>query len=192
MAKTILITREQLLELLRYEPETGKLYWRERGEHWFKDGGAGQAANAASWNTQNANKEAFTAINGARGYKRGPIFGAKLYAHRVIWMMVHGEWPDVIDHVNGITTDNRLLNLRSVSQRQNAKNSKKRNNSTAVIVGVTWNKQRSKWLSQIKVVKPDGSCGTKYLGEFKSVEDAIAARKAAEAAHGYHLNHGRK
>lgn len=50
----------------------------------------------------------------------------KLKVHRVVWAIVKGEWPNgVIDHINGITTDNRIENLRDVDHRTNIENQKK-------------------------------------------------------------------
>ena len=43
--------------------------------------------------------------------------------HHMVWGLVHGKFPKVIDHINGDKTDNRLENLREVSQGDNRKNS---------------------------------------------------------------------
>ena len=43
-------------------------------------------------------------------------------AHRVIWFLQTGEWPDsdlVIDHINGVRNDNRWVNLRQVTVKEN-------------------------------------------------------------------------
>lgn len=41
------------------------------------------------------------------------------YAHRYIWWMMTGEWPDVVDHINEVKDDNRWCNLRSVTRQKN-------------------------------------------------------------------------
>lgn len=38
---------------------------------------------------------------------------------RVAWALMTGEWPDTIDHINGIRDDDRWVNLRNVSNAQN-------------------------------------------------------------------------
>jgi hypothetical protein len=61
------------------------------------------------------------------------ICGKVFRAHRLVWFYHYGVWPDnLIDHINGIKTDNRIVNLRDVSNRvngQNRKKAKKRDNN---------------------------------------------------------------
>lgn len=43
--------------------------------------------------------------------------------HHMVWVTVHGRFPTLIDHINGDKTDNRIENLREVSQGDNRMNS---------------------------------------------------------------------
>ena len=53
------------------------------------------------------------------------IYDKPYRAHRVIWALVHGEWPEgQIDHINGVRDDNRLENLRVVTNQDNQKKHK--------------------------------------------------------------------
>lgn len=100
--------------------------------------------------------------------------------------MVHGVWPDFIDHINGDKADNRITNLRSIVKQENHRNMKRFSSSSTGVTGVTRHHQTNKWRAYITVNQKQLS-----LGCFERIDDAIAARKAAEAAHGFHPNHGR-
>ena len=178
MAERANITPDLLRQLLRYEPETGKLFWK------LRDVPEGNL-HIHSWNARLAGKEALTAKD-SRGYFHGTILYSSLRAHRVIWAMHHGEWPKgEIDHINHDKTDNRADNLRVVSHKQNLRNRSLHKNSSSGFTGVVWHKSRGKWRAQIGV-----NGVTKYLGLFETIDDAIAARKAADSKHGFHENHG--
>lgn len=58
------------------------------------------------------------------GYERVLIYGRKRTVHRMVYEAFVGplEEKDVIDHINGIKDDNRIENLRKVSQSDNMKN----------------------------------------------------------------------
>lgn len=170
---------ELLRKMLRYEPDTGKLFWRKRSEKMF--------SYAKGWNVRFAGKEAFTALS-VKGYLRGDVLGVSCRAHRVIWAIVHNEDPlhNQIDHVNGRRTDNRIENLRLVDHTGNCKNAKQRRDNTSGRTGVTWNRQKNKWQAYVNVFGKK-----KHLGLFPYKRDAIAARVRAEIEHGFHQNHGR-
>ncbi|MFC0666224.1 HNH endonuclease [Azotobacter chroococcum] len=108
-------------------------------------------------------------------------------AHRLAWLYVHGRWPDgQIDHINGIRTDNRIANLRDVSHVENGRNQRLARNNTSGVNGIHWFKRRNKWRVEITVDRKK-----RHIGYFENLEDAVAARKAAEQSFGFHENHGR-
>ena len=178
---------ETLRKLLRYDAGTDKLFYLARTEDMFEDGAQSARHRCARWNSMYSGKEAFSSVT-ITGYLIGSIHGKKLYAHRVIWAMETGEWPsDEIDHVNGVRSDNRIQNLRSVSHAVNLRNQKRSANNTSGATGVYWSKGASKWAARIVY----GGV-SKHLGVFDRFEDARGARKSAEVEHGFHHNHGRK
>lgn len=186
MAKTPLPTPELLRKLLRYEPDTGKLIWMVRDVSLFNEGSHSAKHTCSRWNSHYAGKDAFTAMCSS-GYKQGSIFGKRHMAHRVIWAMVHGEWLDnQIDHINHDRCDNRIINLRSVSHKENHRNKTLQSNNTSGHVGVSWHTAGGKWQANIQVGEK-----LKHLGIFTKKEDAIAARAAANTEYGFHENHGK-
>jgi hypothetical protein len=175
-----------LRKLVRADSEAGKLYWLERPPVMFSSGAyGGQGASAMTWNKTNAGKEAFTGLRA--GYFSGALLGKAHFAHRVIWALHYGKEPSgQIDHINGNKLDNRIANLRDVSQRENRRNCSRQKNNTSGVMGVSWDKGKQKWVATIFI---DGR--NVFLGAYKDISKAAAARKAADVAHGYHTNHGR-
>lgn len=186
MAKRPLPCPTVLRQLLRYEPETGELFWKRRSACIA---GVGKMAprSVKRWNTRYAGSPALTAVNPRTGYRAGSLFDTALYAHRAAWALTHGFWPKgQIDHINGVRGDNRLVNLRDVPHSENTKNSSIRTDNSSGVVGVGWVKRLSKWRASIFA---DGE--HKHLGMFVTLEDAAAARKIAELEYGFHRNHGK-
>jgi len=184
MAREPLPDAALLRQLLRYEPETGKLFWRERTPEMFA-GKSRPAACAAHFNTLFAGKEAFTCVY--QGYRSGAINGRKVRAHRVIWKMFTGEDPGDIDHVNGDRGCNQWANLRSVTRADNNLNRPIYKNNKSGVAGVNWNESWGRWMASIRL---NGE--TRYLGGYETIQEAMAARQAAERLLGFHPNHGRK
>jgi hypothetical protein len=103
-------------------------------------------------------------------------------------LLTYGSWPvDQIDHINGNTKDNRLENLRDVSNRENLRNQKIPKNNTSGTLGVSFDKRKQNYQASIKI---NGK--RKHLGYFKNKEEAIAARAVANIKYNFHENHGRK
>jgi hypothetical protein len=168
-----------LRQLLRYEPETGRLFWLVRPVEHFRDD-----ACRRRWNTRFAGKEAFTAQCGNK-YLQGHLLSTKQLAHRVAWAIYHGAWPTQIDHINGVRTDNRIANLREVTATENCRNLALQQRNKSGFIGVRWAK--GAWQAEITIANR-----VRYLGRFQNLPDAATARRVAELEHGFHPNHGRR
>lgn len=166
------VTPAMCAEVLEYDPETGKLKWRMR------------SADSAAFNARYGGREAFTATHSER-YKVGQLHGHLFRAHRIIWAMVHGYWPKQVDHINGDRADNRLCNLREVDNQQNQRNVRLTRNNTSGVCGVHWNRRANRWHARIGIDRRQIS-----LGLFKDKNEAIQARRAAEAQYGFSEIHG--
>lgn len=175
MAKRQLPSPEVLRQLLRYEPDTGKLFWKERSRELFAT-----QRHCSVWNTKYAGKEAFTSPD-KQGYFRGKVFKKALKAHRVAWAISTGKWPTLdIDHINGNPSDNRIANLREATRSQNMRNKRVSSHNISGFKGVFWCKQRLKWRTNIR---SDGK--SIYVGHFDTPEDAHRAyAEAAAKIHG--------
>ncbi len=169
---------QALKELIYYDENTGKLYWKERPVSMFK-----QAKDHSTWNTANAGKEALSCINKG-GYMHGAIFGKFYYAHIVAYALANGAFPKgQIDHINGNKLDNRKENLRVVTARENRLNAGRKKSNTSGRTGVGFEKRRGHWVAQIVVHRKHI-----YLGSFKSFAEAVAAREAAERHYEFYQN----
>jgi hypothetical protein len=164
---------EYLRQIFAYDEDTGSVFWRERPEC------------PKHWNARFAGRKA--GAEDGRGYLVISILGRSLKSHRIAWAMHYGEWPaDQIDHVNGSRSDNRIANLRVVSDLENRRNQKRYANNSSGVSGVVWRAKAKRWLAHIRVK------GKRInIGSFDQFDAAVAARKNVEAEYGFHVNHGR-
>lgn len=140
-----MLTAELLREMLSYDPETGVLTWKYQVSRNIKPGQVAGCINQY-------------------GYRKVAIKRKTLLVHRVIWAIVHGEFPNgLIDHINRNRLDNRISNLRIANDAQNAAN-KSQSPGARNIRGVT----------RLKSGKFQAAIGgdRKYLGVFDTAEDA--------------------
>jgi hypothetical protein len=172
--------------LLRYDPKTGRLFWKPRKPEMFQVPEGGRSAEHAcnQWNARFAGKEAFTKVN--VGYRCGRLNYRYVLAHRVIWKMMTGEEAQEIDHIDGNRSNNVWTNLRSVKRTLNRRNMALRSDNKSGCPGVYFNAQKNKWHAAITL-----STGQVHIGFYDDLEDAIKARKNAEVEYGFHPNHGR-
>lgn len=183
MAATDLPSPSELHKYLSYDPETGELTWLARTPEMFEDGGLRSAeAKCRAFNSKLAGKEFGT---NSHGYRRGFVAGCHLQGHWFIWALYYGKWPDgEIDHINGVRSDNRIINLRDVTVSENQRNRIKSDRNTSGACGVC-STRSGKWRAQIVVHKKNLSLGT-YSHKF----DAVLARLQAERRHGFSIRHG--
>jgi len=178
---------ELLRQLLRYDPDTGKLYWKERTPDMFVDGKHSKEHTCSKWNSRHAHKEAFNTKTSC-GYFRGSIMGVDIRAHRAAWALHFGDWPkNHIDHLNGNRVDNRIVNLKDVTISENNINRKIPSNNKSNFIGVWFDAQRGKWVAELSINKE-----RILYKRFSSKDEAITTRKEAEAKYGFHPNHGRR
>jgi len=120
------------------------------------------------------------------GYIQVCIDGNRLLAQQIIFKMFNGYIPNIIDHINGNVADNRVENLRSVTQSQNCYNSKISTRNKSGVKNVCWVKASNKWHVQVSLNKKQQS-----FGFFESLELAdLVATEARNKYHGEYVNHG--
>jgi hypothetical protein len=168
------ITPELLRQLLRYEPDTGKLFWLPRPMEMFTSDSASKI-----WNARLSGVEAIT-THDRDGYKKGKVLMASVMAHRMAWILSYGEIPSnmQIDHKNGVRDDNRLINLRLATKSENSANRAKPSSNTTGVKGVDWHSKSKKWRARITVNNM-----RREIGFFCSIADAEAAYLAAAEEH---------
>lgn len=176
MAKRQLPSPEVLRQLLSYDPETGKLFWKERPVSFFRDNARFTAEQMCrSWNNRFVGVEALATRDG-KGYLAGTLLCMKIYAHRAGWAIHYGYWPEhEIDHIDGDGEHNWLSNLREAHRSENQQNRKVSSNSTSGHMGVSYHIRNRKWTARITVNNQ-----TIRLGSFATPEMAAKAYKLAK------------
>jgi hypothetical protein len=175
------LTLDDITNLLYHDRETGKLYWRKREERFFRS-----KKKMNTWNSRFSGKEAFITVN--EGYFTGKIFGVPYKAHRIIWFIIHGKWPECqIDHIDGNRQNNIESNLREVVNCINTRNKKIHSNNSSGFSGVSFHKVKKRWLAYI------GYNNRRInVGSFANIEDAVSARQEyISKLDGFTDRHGR-
>lgn len=154
MAEKALPPISDIRQRLKCDPATGEL-WRWTGSRWIPS---------------------FTASDNY-GYKVGLYQQRQFKAHRVIWALHYGVWPESeIDHINGVRSDNRIENLRLATRSGQLQNVGIRASNTSGYPGVSWHRGRGRWRAAIRC-----QGAARHIGYFDSAEEAGAAYLEAKA-----------
>lgn len=147
------ITSDELRRLVNYDPETGKFVWL------VNYGDRRKIGDAVGWKQKH--------------YMCVEIKRNRYLLHRLAWLYVYGEFPDVfVDHINCDALDNRIANLRLATKQQNMCNRGATKSNKSGFKGV-WkcnNKYRARIMWNGEQVN---------LGYFKTPEEANEAYAAA-------------
>jgi hypothetical protein len=159
-----MLSPDYLRSILDYDRETGVFTWKVRRRC---QGGRTVIGAQAGF------------VRGCDGYVFIGIDGTAYPAQKLAWLHVTGEWPiAIVDHKSRDRADNRFDNLRLATQTENNQNKSIRSDNASGVTGVSFDDARGRWAARLKT-------GGKYLhlGRFATIDDAVAARRAAERKH---------
>jgi hypothetical protein len=149
--------------LLRYEPDTGALYWRVPRSGIRYSRKAGSVSN----------------VRGHR-YRYVTIDGVKCLAHHVAWVLMTKRWPEMpITFKDRNSLNCRWLNLKPATISY-IRAHDRRPEPASGHRGVSWHVLKLKWYARIGIEKQQHS-----LGYHKAKNDAVKARRRAAREHGF-------
>jgi len=143
------LTQSRLIELLEYDPDSGRFMWRATGPGRRR-------------------KEAGSAPNKGNPYRRIQVDGVLYYAHRLAYLYMTGEMPEVVDHRDGDESNCRWENLRASSGSDNGKNVNRRGYHQS---------KSGRFVAQLTT-----DYRTEHIGTFDTPDEARAAYVQAKAA----------
>lgn len=145
------LTADEVRRLLSYDPETGSLHWKDHKRRCY----IGKPAGYVS-------KDSYAKVK----------IRARIYmAHRLIWLIMTGEWPkEQIDHRDLNRSNNRWANLREATRAQNGYNREVFSTTATKLKGAYKAPFGSGYVAAIRVNKK-----LKRIGLFRTPEEAHAA-----------------
>jgi len=160
---------DQKTALQFFEYRDGKLYCKTKTSHKSNKVQIGQEIGS---------------LTGSE-YLRTKVAYKEYYVHKIVFLMHHGYTPQIVDHIDGNRTNNRIENLRAVNLSQNQHNRAKSKNNKSGFKNVSWCKRTGKW----QVVIGLNSLSL-HFGRFQDIE--LADLVAQEARDKYHKEFSRK
>jgi hypothetical protein len=152
------LTRDQVRQLLSYDPETGVLRWSSEA--------------ASNWRGRVAG------YIGGNGYRVLTIRGHRYRAARLIWVLQTGRWPArIVDHQDRDRSNDRWSNLRPATLGQNNANAGLRGDNRSGFKGVSLCRKTGRWRAAISLNgRPTN------LGRYPTPKAAALAYDAAAIA----------
>lgn len=146
------LSHEELTRQLYYDPVQGTFIWKISKRKTKK----GQIAGRKH----------------PKGYIQITINDHTYMAHRLAWLYVYKSWPTKqIDHINENKKNNRINNLRDISQTNNQFNqSNPQKNNTSGYRGVSLHKLSGLYRVQVMCKRKQY-----HIGYFKNIEEAYKA-----------------
>ena len=141
-----------------YDKSNGSLTWRKR---------TFDSKLANGWNTRYANK--LVGVKNSQGYLSVSINNSRYLVHRIVWKLMNGTEPLIIDHIDGDRLNNKATNLREATESLSAFN--KRLVVKRLPRGVQPNKRG--FMARL---------ANKYIGTYETVKEAHQAYCVAAAA----------
>lgn len=153
-----MLTYDTAMEFFRYEPSSGKLFWKKSSGKKVKVGAE------------------VGCIKKDTGYRVFRLHGENQYVHRVVMLIITGGYDEKlqVDHIDHDRLNNRPENLRLVSQHENLKNVSKKARNTSGVVGVSYITRDRRWVAQIYIDKKSTN-----LGYFKTLEGGGRSKKGS-------------
>jgi hypothetical protein len=161
-----MITQKRLKEVLKYDQHTGEFISLVNRGSRVKAG------------------ESLGSLN--LGYLVISIDKKSYKSHRLAFLYMTGRFPEnQTDHIDQDRKNNKFINLREVTPKQNSRNKKRQESNISGFCGVGFRKDNNLW--RARIYSGDRNI---TIGHFESLSDAVLARLNAEVEYGYHQNHG--
>ncbi len=160
---------DQNMALQLFEYKDGKLYCKTKTSNKSNKFKIGDQVGSLTWSN----------------YLRTKINYKSYFVHKIIFLMHHGYIPQIVDHIDGNTLNNKIENLRAANLSQNQFNRGIDKRNTSGFKNVSWCKRTKTW--QVSICVHKKKIG---LGRFKDLE--LADLVAQEARDKYHKEFVRK
>jgi hypothetical protein len=155
------LTYDYFDELLNYDKESGKLYWKSKSSPYSRIIVGEEAGCIRHYKTNS--------------YRIVVLKNTPYFVHRIIWLLVHKKWPDdQIDHIDGNSLNNKIQNLKSASNQENCRNQRKRLNNTTGHPNIYWHTGKKKYSVSLRF---NGKLN--HIKDYQTLEEAIIGRDLA-------------